>query len=273
MAKAKLHLDEKQVSKTITLSVKANPKSNQTAKQYQEKVRNFSNAIVGLGRGNAATPGSIAALLSQDLAQEAAAGVSVINAVLKSGIAGVASGGKVIDGQSVSWAPLSKNWIRRKRKSSKNLFWKNTGKLSLGFSTIASSYGALLLKESIAEVRSKSTVYGKPFTYRITLRLPLHQRYNVLNQVLAESFIDATNYSGRSLKSETPYASKSGKEGYTDAVVGYLEGAGLTTRYRPFISKVMAERGKNFQDTILSRINALDVSVNRRRGLKFGLKT
>ena len=275
MSKAVVHLDTKQVTKISKLAIGYDPKSKQLPKQAMDKLSKVSDQLVGLGRGKPGTPDSIASHINQDLSEAMLSGVNMIHAVFKSGVQGAKSPPESVADVPVSWQPLSKDWIQHKRAVSKNLIWRNRGTLEKGFRGFAMAYNRRLLTEAYFDIKSDRKVYGKPFIYRLTFRLPAHQRFNVLNTVLAESFLNQEDYSSTQLVSTTAFASTKdrGDEGYTDTVIGYLEGDGSSNRHRPFISKVMQLKGRVFQNDLLNRVKAADAKVNKRRGLLFSLKT
>jgi hypothetical protein len=269
MSKAVLHLNLKEVTKISKLAMGLDPKSKQLPRQAMEKLSNVSNQVVGLGRGKPGTPDSIASYINQDLSKAMLSGVSAIHAVFKTGVQGAKSPPGTVADVPVSWQPLSKDWINHKRKASKNLLWKNRGTLEKGFRGFAMAYNRRLKSEAYFEIKSERKVYGKPFIYRLTFRLPAHPRFNVLNTVLAESFLNAEDFSDRPLTSTTAE-----DEGYTDTVIGFLEGKGSgSSRHRPFISKLMKLKGQVFQNDLMNRVRAADAKVNKRRGLTFGLKS
>lgn len=265
MSKARIHLDKQQVTKISRLAIGLDKSSKQLPRQAMDKLSRISDQLVGMGKGNPLTPDSIAGYVSQDLSKAVANGINMIHAVFKTGVQGALSPPGSVAGESVSWQPLSKDWIAHKKHKSKDLFWRNTGSLEKGFRVISSIYRRRLASEAYFGIKAERKVFGKPFWYRLTFRLPAHAEFNVFNTVIAESFLDGVDYSN------TKLASTSGR--YADPVIGYLEGAGSSSRHRPFISKVMVKMGQDFRDSLMQRVREADAKVNKRRGLTFDLKS
>lgn len=269
MSKAVVHLDNKQVTKISKLAIGLDPKSKQLPRQAMDKISLLSDQMTGMGRGHSITKGSIADLTNKAIGAEFSSAVNTVQAVLTAGIHGAKSGIKDVGGIPVSWQPLSKDWIAHKRKSSKDKFWRNTGDLAIGFRGFSAPYLRRVATESFVEITARRKVYGKPFIYEIKFGLPAHQKFNVLNTVLAEAFLDAEDKSHLELKG---YGSRD-SHGYTNLVVGFLEGYGTSNRHRPFISKLMKARGNVVAESLMKYVRDADAKVNRRRGLSFSLKS
>lgn len=259
MSKAVVHLDNKQVTKISKLAIGVDKYSRAPNKLIMRELSRISDQMTGMGRGHSITKGSIADLTNKAIGAEFSSAVNTVQAVLTAGIHGAKSGIDDVGGVPVSWQPLSKDWIAHKRRSSKDKFWRNTGDLAIGFHGFSAPYLRRVATESFVEITARRKTYGKPFMYEIKFGLPAHQKFNVLNTVLAEAFLDAEDKSHIELKG---YGSRDG-HGYTNLVVGFLEGYGTSNRYRPFISKLMQARGYAVESSLMRYIWDADAKINR----------
>lgn len=215
---------------------------------YADELGRMANILVGY---KSKEPGGLAHTLNQEMREEVNLGLDFVNALIKAGIPGASSNPDPITGIPVNWRPLTAQWIARKRPKSKDLYWKNTGRLSLGFGNIVNNYKRAIDKQGPTVVlRTRSAKYGKAsFKYDIRLSLPRH-RSEVFTRVFAEAFIDGA-YLNETM-STTDYA---------ESIVSYLEGPGRTSR--PFIAKVMAGTGARFKSSLGRRVNDF-LPKNRR---------
>lgn len=218
---------------------------NKINAQVSQSIRKISDRIVGVGAGQSSS--SVAQVVKHLAVEEMSAGLLSINALMKTGIAGGTSGNA-----GFGFRPLSKSWLRRKQPANRDKFWKNTGNLAFGFSPFAHGYIAQLRSaKTIVKARSRNRTFGKKmFSYEISVQLPAH-REQFITEITRNSFIRATPYIGAGSSSED--LSKARPK--TFGKIGVLEGTG---RYhRPFIAKIMANRGKNYQRMVNQVISNL----------------
>ena len=213
--------------------------------QVSGSIRKISDRMVGVGAGQSSS--SVAQAVKHLAAEEMAAGLLSVNALLKTGIAGGASGNA-----GFGFQPLSKSWLRRKQKVNRDKFWRNTGNLAFGFAPFAHGYiSQLRSAKTIVEARVGHRTFGKKmFSYRISIQLPAH-REQFITEITRNSFLRATPYIGEGSSSED--LSKARPR--TFGKIGLLEGTGKY--HRPFIAKIMANRGKNYQRMVSHVINNL----------------
>lgn len=259
MSKAVIHLDKKQVTKISKLAIGVQKYSRTPNKILMRELSRMSDQLTGMGRGHSATPGSIADLTNQAISREFSSAVNTVQAVLTIGVLGARGPLDNVSGVPVNWQPLSKDWIAHKERASKDKFWRNTGDLAMGFRGFSSPYLRRVATESFVEIRSRKKVYGKPFIYEVKFGLPAHQKFNVLNTVLAEAFLDGEDKSHLELRG----SGRKGDPGYTNRVIGFLEGYGPSNRHRPFISKFMKARGFMVRASLDRYVREADEKVNK----------
>lgn len=203
--------------------------------QVSELIRKISDRMVGVGAGQSSS--SVAQAVKHLAVEEMAAGLLSVNSSLKTGITGGTSGNT-----GFGFQPLSKSWLRRKKEANRDKFWKNTGNLAFGFAPFAHGYiSQLRSAKTVVKARARKRTFGKKmFSYEISVQLPAH-REPFITEITRNSFIRATPYIGVGSSSED--LSKSRPR--TFGKIGVLEGTGKY--HRPFIAKIMANRGKNYQ--------------------------
>jgi hypothetical protein len=208
---------------------------NKINAQVSESIRKISDRMVGVGAGQSTS--SVAQTVKHLAAEEMAAGLLSVNALLKTGIAGGDSGNA-----GFGFQPLSKGWLRKKKPVNRDKFWKNTGNLAFGFGPFAHGYIAQLRSaKTVVKARSRSRTFGKKmFSYEISVQLPAH-REPFITEITRNSFIRATPYIGVGSSSEDLSSARP----RTFGKIGLLEGTGKY--HRPFIAKIMASRGRNYQ--------------------------
>jgi hypothetical protein len=261
MSKARVSVKGTEVVRIINLQVQNERSNKQTSKTYYDGVRKLSNQLVGLGRGHSfnGDPNTISAQLRADMVTQLNHGTSTILSLLKTGIKTSTEPGPLVDGRATAWGPLSKRWIRKKRKESKGLYWRNIGNLSNDFNKFSTAYSKRMLQSEI-HITPHKTVVGKPFKYKIQLKLPRHKS-DVMNQIIALSFADASDYSN----GEDLYDSNPGRLAF---VLGLLETSPGSRSHRPFMSAVMANRGRRFQDNLQATIRKAADNTTRGAWLR-----
>lgn len=239
------NIPSREISKILKLSIESpNSKVN---KQFMSDMQVLANRLVGY---QSKEKGGLAYKLNEAMMEEASQGIDRVNTLLKAGIPGASSTGDPIAEVPTNWKLLSPNWIKRKRPKSRDLYWKNTGRLGLGFGNIANNYKRLLRNhEPLVTLKTRKATYGKPFKYDIRLSMPLH-RSKVITRVIPEAFMNQ-RYLDERLETTD----------YTETVISLLEGKGRTER--PFIAKVMAMKGASFKQrldkNVKDALSGLDV--------------
>lgn len=213
--------------------------------QVSESIRKISNRMVGTNANQ--SPSSVAQVVKHLAAEEMASGLLSANSLLKTGIAGGTSGNA-----GFGFRPLSKSWLRRKKEANRDKFWKNKGNLAFGFAPFAHGYiSQLRSAKTVVKARARKRTFGKKmFSYEISVQLPAH-REQFITEITRNSFIRATPYIGAGSSSEDLSKARPRIFGK----IGLLEGTGKY--HRPFIAKIMANRGKNYQRMVSQVIRNL----------------
>jgi len=222
--------------------------------QAFKAIGELSDAMIGT---SAHSPTStIAGAIKVAAVQEMASGLNAVSASLKAGFPGAQTGSPGRD-----WPRLSESWLNRKRASSKDLFWKDTGALTLGFNNFRQNYiRTLESTKTTVKSRARRNTFGKKaFSYEITLDLPGH-REGFITQLTRDSFVKGTPFTGMGYSSQ--FLGR-GERPKTFAKIGLLEGVGKT--HRPFIAKLMADRGQIYQSHLHQIIQS---AVNKSGKLK-----
>jgi hypothetical protein len=255
MAKAKFRPDTGAITKVVKVSL-TNARSDKLAgKTYRDGVTKLMDELVGSSH-----KGAIAGSVREALVNSVSKGLDDVSAILKAGVPGASSDSPIVDGFPTGWQALSRDWIRRKRPQSKELFWRDKGNLSKGFSILSNLYGKGLAHTDV-HIRTDRAVVGKPYKFRLTYTLPVHKS-EVINRIIPLAFADITDYSYMDLRGDTP----------TTLKIGYLEGMGKgSSRHRPFIARLMASRGSAFHQHMQDILDAAAARTKRQPWLHIRL--
>jgi len=183
-------------------------------------------------------------------------GLDDVSDALSTGIRGTVAGGtlqarKRFKGiQLKDWQALSKKYYKYKRReysSTASAFWKRSGKTHAAFRAFAAGH-----KSGVS--RSKNTVKltnigfknnRRIYRYRIDFRFPSPTR--------GGEFFDAIFL--KSFFQQKEFAMSGQSAGGSLDILGYLEGVSTSSVHRPFISRLMASRGKRFNKELLTMLN------------------
>jgi hypothetical protein len=235
---AKVNFNSKDLGNLIKIEL-SSPDNAKLNKAFSEQLSRYTSAIVGTGVGK---PDSDLASAVKEIAVDVMEqGLLDISLHLKQGIS-------KSDPLAKGWDPLSKQWKKRKVPQSRNLFWKNTGALSTGFTTFKHYYmQSMRSSKVVVKGKTISAVYGKrKFQYSISISLPSHQE-EFINKIIRDSFLTGVAHSGMGFsKSQPGHPNTFGK-------IGFMEGEGQS--HRPFMAKLMAARGRQYQRLVRTRLS------------------
>jgi hypothetical protein len=149
-----------------------------------------------------------------------------------------------------NWTSLSTRYYRHKQKyfsSSSTSFWRRSGKLKAAYAAFVAAYST-----RVRDSTWKSRLLNKPlqklpkdliYHYQIDFFFPPPPRGgHFFRDLFLDSFFQGVEKRAVGLPAG----------GQLD-VIGYLEGIGDSTRRRPFISALMANRGQSFIKRYLNK--------------------
>jgi hypothetical protein len=148
-----------------------------------------------------------------------------------------------------SWSSLSTRYYRHKQRyfsSSSNSFWRRSGKLKSAYASFVAAYST-----RVRDSKWKTKLLNPPlrdipedwtYHYKIDFFFPAPPKGgHFFKDIFLDSFFEAQERQSQGQPAG----------GQLD-VIGYLEGIGDSTRRRPFISALMANRGGSFRKKYLS---------------------
>lgn len=182
--------------------------------------------------------------VDKDVRKEYNAGISKIQEYLKTGIKGEPDGTTLgPPASNPGWSPLGARYYRGKPKPTRNKFWvrRASNSLSGKFGAFAGTHKSAVTNTTTVvnfDPEGKRVFSNKVFRYNLVFTMPTpHKGEGYFKELLQDSFFNGKAHTGYG------YGLDGGLE-----VLGYIEGAPREkfSKHRPFIAKVMAERGRAF---------------------------
>jgi len=228
-----MKISENEIKNTLKIEL-SNPNGGVMSANATEAIRSLVHEIAGKEDN----------VIAKEFKSGAVIGMvntlNIVSSLLNAGIMDAA-----MDNQEYGWKRLSMSWLKQKRKVSRNLYWRNTGSLALGFRNFVTNYSRdLKSAKTTTRFRSLQVTYGKrSFKYSMTLNLPAHAD-DFITKITRDSFISGKPYVGL-----PEIVSKLD----TFRKIGELEGT--TKTHRPFIARMFAAEGQRWREEVEKAIN------------------
>jgi len=162
-----------------------------------------------------------------------------IGVILSTGIS-TATGNPVPAGKK--WSAFSPTYFKRKLRETPStafFFWRGKGDLSLSYNRFKAGHkgGVTRSKPGVTILPSGKKFRNKVLRFRLDFSYPVPRRGGIFfEQIFLNSFFSGIPKDVAGLNTGDSDLNK----------IGFLEGAGSSTRHRPFISELMALRGRQF---------------------------